>query len=78
MSGDKEGLLKLPSDKALLTDPVFRPLVDKYAAVYNLSQHLFLFLAGEVIEKYQIFLPLLLSFLFSHIEFHTFMNETNL
>ncbi|CAL4922134.1 unnamed protein product [Urochloa decumbens] len=32
MSGDKEGLLQLPSDKALLSDPVFRPLVEKYAA----------------------------------------------
>lgn len=32
LTGDKEGLLQLPSDKALLTDPVFRPLVDKYAA----------------------------------------------
>ncbi|XP_039120447.1 L-ascorbate peroxidase 2, cytosolic-like, partial [Dioscorea cayenensis subsp. rotundata] len=31
LSGEKEGLLQLPSDKALLTDPVFRPLVDKYA-----------------------------------------------
>lgn len=37
MTGDKEGLLQLPSDKALLTDPVFRPLVDKYAAVRTLS-----------------------------------------
>ena len=33
LSGDKEGLLQLPSDKALLSDPVFRPLVEKYAAV---------------------------------------------
>ncbi|XP_019199182.1 PREDICTED: L-ascorbate peroxidase, cytosolic-like [Ipomoea nil] len=32
LSGEKEGLLQLPSDKALLSDPVFRPLVDKYAA----------------------------------------------
>ncbi|ONM60324.1 L-ascorbate peroxidase 2 cytosolic [Zea mays] len=32
LSGDKEGLLQLPSDKALLSDPVFRPLVEKYAA----------------------------------------------
>lgn len=32
LTGEKEGLLQLPSDKALLTDPVFRPLVDKYAA----------------------------------------------
>ncbi|CAK9154584.1 unnamed protein product [Ilex paraguariensis] len=30
--GDKEGLIQLPSDKALLEDPVFRPLVEKYAA----------------------------------------------
>jgi L-ascorbate peroxidase len=33
LSGDKDGLLQLPSDKALLSDPSFRPLVDKYAAV---------------------------------------------
>lgn len=33
LSGEKEGLLQLPSDKALLSDPAFRPLVDKYAAV---------------------------------------------
>ncbi|KAL3809438.1 hypothetical protein ACJIZ3_000126 [Penstemon smallii] len=32
LSGEKEGLLQLPSDKALLSDPVFRPLVEKYAA----------------------------------------------
>ncbi|CAH2041445.1 unnamed protein product [Thlaspi arvense] len=32
LSGEKEGLLQLPSDKALLHDPVFRPLVEKYAA----------------------------------------------
>nr|ACO57439.1 cytosolic ascorbate peroxidase [Elaeis oleifera] len=32
LSGEKEGLLQLPSDKALLTDPVFRPLGEKYAA----------------------------------------------
>lgn len=33
LSGEKEGLLQLPSDKALLSDPVFRPYVEKYAAV---------------------------------------------
>ncbi|CAI9105229.1 OLC1v1004103C1 [Oldenlandia corymbosa var. corymbosa] len=32
LSGEKEGLLQLPSDKALLSDPAFRPLVEKYAA----------------------------------------------
>ncbi|XP_019167593.1 PREDICTED: L-ascorbate peroxidase, cytosolic isoform X1 [Ipomoea nil] len=32
LSGEKEGLLQLPTDKALLNDPVFRPLVEKYAA----------------------------------------------
>lgn len=36
LSGEKEGLLQLPSDKALLEDPVFRPLVEKYAAVCRL------------------------------------------
>ncbi|RWW76201.1 hypothetical protein BHE74_00015739 [Ensete ventricosum] len=32
LSGEKENLIQLTSDKALLTDPVFRPLVSKYAA----------------------------------------------
>nr|QGP73788.1 L-ascorbate peroxidase 1 [Sedum alfredii] len=32
LSGEKEGLLQLPTDKALLDDPIFRPLVEKYAA----------------------------------------------
>ncbi|KAI4386030.1 hypothetical protein MLD38_004002 [Melastoma candidum] len=32
LTGEKEGLLQLPSDKALLADPAFRPLVEKYAA----------------------------------------------
>ncbi|KAK1562997.1 hypothetical protein Q3G72_020547 [Acer saccharum] len=32
LSGEKEGLIQLPSDKALLEDPVFRPLVENYAA----------------------------------------------
>ncbi|CAH2041446.1 unnamed protein product [Thlaspi arvense] len=32
LSGEKDGLLQLPSDKALLSDPAFRPLVEKYAA----------------------------------------------
>nr|AUA17947.1 ascorbate peroxidase [Dioscorea alata] len=32
LTGEKGGLLQLPSDKALLSDPVFRPLVEKYAA----------------------------------------------
>ncbi|EXB37691.1 L-ascorbate peroxidase 2 [Morus notabilis] len=32
LSGEKEGLIQLPSDKALLEDPIFRPLVEKYVA----------------------------------------------
>uniref|UniRef100_A0A2N9IN45 Plant heme peroxidase family profile domain-containing protein n=1 Tax=Fagus sylvatica TaxID=28930 RepID=A0A2N9IN45_FAGSY len=32
LSGEKEGLIQLPSDKALIEDPIFRPLVEKYAA----------------------------------------------
>lgn len=31
LSGEKEGLLQLPSDKALLEDAAFRPYVEKYA-----------------------------------------------
>ncbi|GAY38256.1 hypothetical protein CUMW_035290 [Citrus unshiu] len=37
LTGEKDGLLQLPSDKALLDDPVFRPLVEKYAAVRMLN-----------------------------------------
>ncbi|KAL1345399.1 hypothetical protein AAHE18_08G114500 [Arachis hypogaea] len=33
VGGEREGLLQLPTDKALLEDPVFRPLVEKYASV---------------------------------------------
>ncbi|KAM5559907.1 hypothetical protein ABKV19_021208 [Rosa sericea] len=33
ISGEKEGLIQLPSDKALLEDPVFRTFVETYAAV---------------------------------------------
>ncbi|XP_039145066.1 L-ascorbate peroxidase 1, cytosolic-like [Dioscorea cayenensis subsp. rotundata] len=32
LSGEKEGLIQLPTDKALLGDPAFRSLVEKYAA----------------------------------------------
>ncbi|GKV30141.1 hypothetical protein SLEP1_g38997 [Rubroshorea leprosula] len=32
LSGEKEGLIQLPTDKALLENSVFRPLVEKYAA----------------------------------------------
>ncbi|XP_022775866.1 L-ascorbate peroxidase 2, cytosolic-like [Durio zibethinus] len=32
LNGEKEGLIELPTDKALLEDPVYRPLVEKYAA----------------------------------------------
>jgi L-ascorbate peroxidase len=32
LTGEKQGLLQLPTDKALLSDPSFRPLVEKYAA----------------------------------------------
>lgn len=31
LDGEKEEVIQLPSDKALLEDPVFRPLVEKYA-----------------------------------------------
>ncbi|KAB1223898.1 L-ascorbate peroxidase 2, cytosolic [Morella rubra] len=36
LSGEK-GLIQLPSDKALLEDPVFRPLDEKYAAICRCS-----------------------------------------
>ncbi|KAL7095756.1 hypothetical protein ACP275_10G043300 [Erythranthe tilingii] len=32
LGGEKESLIQLPTDKALLEDPIFRPLVEKYAA----------------------------------------------
>ncbi|GMP29242.1 hypothetical protein CsSME_00004437 [Camellia sinensis var. sinensis] len=35
LNGEKEGLIQLPSDKALLEDPIFCPLVEKYAADEN-------------------------------------------
>ena len=35
LSGEKEGLIQLVSDKALLDDPTFRSLVEKYAAVIH-------------------------------------------
>nr|KAJ0193742.1 hypothetical protein LSAT_V11C800419590 [Lactuca sativa] len=31
LAGEKKGFLKLPTDKALLEDPIFRSLVEKYA-----------------------------------------------
>ncbi|XP_039003145.1 L-ascorbate peroxidase 2, cytosolic-like [Hibiscus syriacus] len=37
VSGEQEGLIQLPSDKAFMEDPVFRPLVHKYAAVRIIS-----------------------------------------
>ncbi|CAN1775682.1 L-ascorbate peroxidase 2, cytosolic [Linum perenne] len=33
LNGEKEGLIQLPTDKALLEDPAFHTLVEKYAAV---------------------------------------------
>lgn len=42
LAGEKEGLLKLPTDKALLEDSVFRPLVEKYAAVSTFRLPLFI------------------------------------
>ncbi|CAI0472441.1 unnamed protein product, partial [Linum tenue] len=33
LSGEKQGLIQLPTDKALLEDPTFRSIVHKYAAV---------------------------------------------
>lgn len=33
LTGEKEGLLQLPTDKALIEDPKFRPYVEAYAAV---------------------------------------------
>jgi hypothetical protein len=34
LKGESEGLLKLPTDKALLDDPEFRRYVDLYAKVH--------------------------------------------
>lgn len=33
MKGESDGLLLLPSDKALIDDPAFRPFVEIYAKV---------------------------------------------
>lgn len=43
LNGEKEGLLKLPTDLVLLSDPAFRPLVDKYAAVCIFFDHFVFF-----------------------------------
>lgn len=39
LSGEKEGLIQLPTDKCLLNDHVFRPLVEKYAVVRYMSSN---------------------------------------
>ena len=44
MNGEKEGLIQLPSDKALMEDQVFCPLVEKYGAVIIYSCPKFYFL----------------------------------
>lgn len=49
LSSEKDDLIQLPSDKALLTDPVFRPLVEKYAAVCTLIWSFFFFLLSSCI-----------------------------
>ncbi|KAL8108774.1 hypothetical protein AgCh_025020 [Apium graveolens] len=41
LTGEKEGLLQFPTDKSLLEDPVFRPLVDKYADIRYFSDFVF-------------------------------------
>jgi len=33
LKGESEGLLQLPTDKALVEDPAFRPYVELYAKV---------------------------------------------
>jgi len=47
LSGEKEGLLQLPTDKALLDDPLFLPFVEKYAAV-SCSTHHFMILSAYI------------------------------
>lgn len=37
LKGESEGLLQLPTDKTLVEDPAFRPFVDLYAKVLNLT-----------------------------------------
>lgn len=46
MKGDSEGLLKLPTDKALLDDPKFRPYVELYAKVMWVSFSFILLLSN--------------------------------
>lgn len=43
LSGEKEGLIQLPSDQALLIDPAFRPFLEKYAAVSIFNSFFFTF-----------------------------------
>jgi hypothetical protein len=39
LKGESEGQLLLPSDKALLEDPSFRPFVELYAKVWFLLSY---------------------------------------
>lgn len=39
LKGETEGLLKLPTDKALLEDPEFRQYVELYAKVRSSCRH---------------------------------------
>lgn len=56
LTGEKDGLLQLPSDKALLDDPVFRPLVEKYAAVRMLN-----FYTSSMVYCYSLYVLLVFS-----------------
>lgn len=38
LKGESEGLLKLPTDKVLVEDPVFRRYVELYAKVNKVSK----------------------------------------
>ncbi|GJR35385.1 retrotransposon protein, putative, ty1-copia subclass [Tanacetum coccineum] len=40
LAGERARFLKLPSNKALLTDPIFRPLIEKYVALRKNGPHM--------------------------------------
>lgn len=84
LSGEKEDLLQLPSDKALLEDPVFRPLVEKYAAV-SIKPYLyvdFIYRIGRsVYETYCVVVTLLQDedvFFADYAEAHLKLSELGL
>lgn len=86
LSGEKEGLIQLPTDKALLGDPAFRSLVEKYAAVCELTYWIlpnenlahWCLMSGILVLHYRIRMPSLLTMLrltWSYLSLGTILNS---